>query len=111
MEEDWPDREEEFAQLLHAVRIVTHSRRESSELCNSPYCNTLPTGLQVCQLCTAVSQLAAARRDTVVRLLAGAEFLDSVWAGCRLGRVAGTGVSNADVVAKTSPLFSVTWLC
>ena len=45
------------------------------------------------KLCTTVKQLVDARADTIDKLVASADYLDSLWLRCRVSRTVGTSVS------------------
>ena len=47
----------------------------------------------VVELCETVAELVVARQQTIERLRASAEYLDSVWLRCRVSRTLGTSTS------------------
>merc|ERR1719431_1345246 len=44
-------------------------------------------------LSSSIGQLVTARRDTIDKLRASADYLDSIWVRCRVSKTMGTGVS------------------
>jgi len=48
---------------------------------------------EVLNLCDIVQKLVAARHDTIDKIRASAEYLDSLWLRCRVGKTMGTSVS------------------
>ena len=45
------------------------------------------------RLCNSLKQLVDARKDTIEKLLASADYLDSLWLRCKVSRTVGTSVS------------------
>jgi len=48
---------------------------------------------EVRNLCTTIKLLVAARRETIAKLVASADYLDSIWMRCRVSKTMGTSVS------------------
>jgi len=48
---------------------------------------------EVLGLCETASSLVSARHDTIAKVKASADYLDSIWLRCRVSRTMGTGVS------------------
>jgi len=48
---------------------------------------------EVLNLCDIVQKLVAARHDTIDKIRASADYLDSLWLRCRVGKTMGTSVS------------------
>jgi len=78
LSQDWPENVEMNAPM--AAQFEAEIEKEDFEN-------------EVRNMCSTIQLLVAARRDTITKLVASSDYLDSIWVRCRVSKTMGTGVS------------------